>query len=175
MTNLIAINDSAVTALLEALRQRTGNMSPVLKAIGEDMMERVKQRFASSTAPDGKPWAPNTQATLIRYLQSRGGFSEKTGKITAKGQKLAINKKPLIGNGGDLSRQFDVDATDNSVTVGSTKKYAAMQQYGGTKSQFPNLWGDIPARPFMPITPDGKLYPQEEREILATLQEYLSV
>jgi phage gpG-like protein len=49
-----------------------------------------------------------------------------------------------------------------------------MQQFGGTKAQFPNLWGDIPARPFLPITADGALYPAEESLIVDTLQRYLA-
>ena len=27
--------------------------------------------------------------------------------------------------------------------------YAAMMQFGGTRSRFPSLWGDIPSRPFL--------------------------
>lgn len=49
-------------------------------------------------------------------------------------------------------------------------KYAAIQQFGGTKAQFPHLWGDIPARPFLPITPAGTLYPADREKILAALR-----
>lgn len=174
MPTVIAINNSAVTALLETLQQRTSNMSPVLMAIGEDIMERTKQRFSTATAPDGTPWAANSQTTLMRYLAKRGGFTKKTGKISAKGQKLAIGKKPLMGESGDLARQFVASADEHGVTVGSTMIYAAMQQFGGKKSQFPKLWGDIPARPFLPVMANGDLYPQEEAQILDMLQDYLS-
>lgn len=173
MAAVIAIDNSAVTAMLEALQERVGNMSPILRTIAEDSMERTKQRFATSTAPDGARWAANTQATLVAYLGKRRGFSEKTGKINAKGQKLAIAKKPLIGESGDLSRQLVASADETSATMGSTMIYAAMQHFGGTKSQFPRLWGDIPARPFMPITANGELYLQEQEVILEMLQGYL--
>lgn len=173
MATVIAINNSAVTAMLEALQERVGNMSPVLRAIGEDVMERSKQRFSTSTAPDGTPWAENTQATLIAYLNKRRGFSDKTGKVNAKGQKLAISKKPLIAH-GTLANQLKTEPTDTSVIIGSTMEYAAMQQFGGQKSQYPNLWGDIPARPFLPISADGELYPQEQEMILEMLQDYLT-
>lgn len=175
MATVIAIESSAVSALLETLQQRTSDLSPVLLVIGEDIMERTKQRFSSATAPDGTPWAANSQTTLMRYLGKRGGFSDKTGKISAKGQKLAIGKKPLLGESGDLARQFVVNANEQGVTVGSSMIYAAMQQYGGKKSQFPNLWGDIPARPFLPVTANGDLYPQEEAHIIDMLRDYLSV
>jgi phage gpG-like protein len=70
-----------------------------------------------------------------------------------------------------LANQFVVNAQENSLLVGSTMKYAAMQQFGGKKSQFPHLWGDIPARPFLPITPSGTLYPDEKDKILAALRD----
>ena len=43
--------------------------------------------------------------------------------------------------------------------------YAAMQQFGGTKSQFPHLWGDIPARPFLGISTADK---QNIRDIIGS-------
>jgi len=53
------------------------------------------------------------------------------------------------------------------VMIGSPMEYAAMQQFGGTKAEFPNLWGDIPARPFLGISS------QDENEILTILRNYL--
>jgi phage gpG-like protein len=34
--------------------------------------------------------------------------------------------------------------------------YTNMMQFGGTKSQFPHLWGDIPARPFVGVSDADK-------------------
>lgn len=31
-----------------------------------------------------------------------------------------------------------------------------MMQFGGTKAQFPHLWGDIPARPYIGFSEDDK-------------------
>lgn len=175
MSKFIDVSSQAVTAMLTQFQGKVSDLSPVLIAIGDDIIERTKQRFASATAPDGAPWAPNTEATLISYIQRRSGFSGKTGKITAKGQKLAIGKRPLQGESGDLERQFSsLVAGGNTLLVGSSMIYAAMQQFGGTKAQFPNLWGDIPARPFLPIMPDGTLYADEQNRIVDTLRLYLS-
>jgi phage gpG-like protein len=44
--------------------------------------------------------------------------------------------------------------------------YAAMQQFGGTKAEFPHLWGDIPERPFLGVSDD-------EKEILEIISDYL--
>ena len=175
MANLIEVSNQAVATMLNQAGDKVGDLSPVLLAIGDDIIERTKQRFASATAPDGTPWAPNTEATLINYIHQRGGFSGKTGKITAKGQTLAISKRPLQGESGDLERQFSsLVASGDTLLVGSSMIYAAMEQFGGTKAQFPNLWGDIPARPFLPIMADGSLYPDEELRIIEQIRQYLS-
>ncbi|MDQ2822450.1 MAG: phage virion morphogenesis protein [Pseudomonadota bacterium] len=172
----IDVSSAAVTAMLAQLRGKFDDMSPFLLAIGDDMVDGIKQRFATATAPDGTPWRTNSRATLERYIMQRGGFSKKTGKILAKGQKLAISKKPLQGHSGDLARQFSSQVySGTSLTVGSSMIYAAMQQYGGSKARFRNLWGDIPARPFFPIQPDGTLYPQAEAKIVEMLRQYLTI
>ena len=175
MAKFIEVSSQAVAAMLIQAQDKFNDLSPVLQAIGDDIIERTKQRFASATAPDGTPWVPNTEATLINYIRQRGGFSDKTGKITKKGQQLAISKRPLQGESGDLAQQFNkLVVSGDTLLVGSTMEYAAMQQFGGTKAQFPNLWGDIPARPFLPIMADGSLYPDEESRIVDTIRQYLS-
>ena len=110
----------------------------------------------------------------MRYIETHGGNNfEKDGRINKTGASLIMNKKPLKGQTGDLKREFHVESDNQSVTIGNLMDYAAMQQFGGTKAQFPNLWGDIPARPFMPIMADGSLYPQEQDLIVAQLQRYI--
>lgn len=172
----VEVTSGPVRALLAQLRDKVDDMSPLLQATGEDIVEGIKQRFSTATAPDGTPWQANSRVTMERYITQRGGLSKKTGKISAKGQKLAINKRPLQGKSGDLARQFSSRVLGGStLLVGSSMVYAAMQQYGGTKAQFPNLWGNIPARPFFPVRPDGSLYPEEEAKIVDRLRQYLSI
>ncbi len=59
-------------------------------------------------------------------------------------------------DGGYLRDQIDFNVTGNVLEVGSTMEYAAMQQFGGRKSEFPHLWGDIPARPFLGLSAADK-------------------
>jgi phage gpG-like protein len=42
-----------------------------------------------------------------------------------------------------------------------------MQQFGGTKNEFPFLWGDIPARPFLGISND------DEKAILSIIEDHI--
>lgn len=210
---IIEVKDTGVNAALNALIGKLGNMQPVLKEIGEDIMERAKLRFASSTGPDGRPWKPNSRATIEAYLERKSGayasFSNisgayknghysdittrevirkmgrsrvgdkkgyylKDGTLSKRSQNLMMSKKPLIGESRSLSNQFHVRADANSVTVGNSMIYAAIQQFGGTKAQFKNLWGDIPARPFLPIRENGFLYSDERDLILEQINRYLA-
>lgn len=173
MSFSIEVNNSAVLAAFNRLLQAGQDLNPVMRVIGEDIVERAKQRFETSTAPDGSPWAPNSDTTLRALLHSNDKNFTKRGAVSARGNKTLAGKKPLIGESKDLSRQIHSAYADNSVTVSASPVYAAMQQFGGKKSEFPHLWGDIPARPFLPVTQSGGLYPDEEHEILKVLNAYL--
>jgi phage virion morphogenesis protein len=167
----VKVRDEDVKSDLGKLAAKINNMRPVMQAIGEDIQEHAKERFGTSTGPDGQRWAPNARATIEAYIASKGGYGKKG--ITKKGQTLAANKKPLIGITGDLARQFHVRATNSEVVVGNSMVYAAIQQLGGKKSQFPNLWGDIPARPFLPVTALGDLYPEDKARVLDSINAWL--
>jgi phage gpG-like protein len=84
------------------------------------------------------------------------------------------SKRPLIGESHALETQIHHQAGAGEVTVSASPVYAAIQQFGGKKSEFPHLWGDIPARPFLPVRPDGTLYPAEQAAILADINDYLT-
>lgn len=171
----IEVNNAAVLAALNRLLQEGQDMSPVLHVIGEDIVARAKMRFQTLTAPDGTPWAENKPSTIEDYVRAKGGYSKKTGNLLKKGELLQASKRPLHGKSGteDLASRIFANVNGNALTVGSSPIYAAMQQFGGKKSEFPNLWGDIPARPFLPVTQDGHLYPDEVRSILDVINAQL--
>lgn len=167
MNQHIEINNTSVDQLLKQLADRAGDMEPFLRALGEDVVERIKGRFGTSTGPDGVPWAANSAATLARYVQSHG-------RRTGKRAQAAPAKRPLIAS-GEMSRGIHYQVNADALLVASPAPQAFMMQFGGTKAQFPHLWGDIPARPYFPVQPDGSLYPAEEQEILDALTHYLTV
>jgi len=47
-------------------------------------------------------------------------------------------------NEGRLSQSFHYNASSDLLEIGSNMEYAAMQQFGGTKEEFPHLWGAFP-------------------------------
>jgi phage gpG-like protein len=173
MTFTIEVNNTEVLAAFNRLIQTGQDMSPILRSLGEDITLRAKQRFETSTAPDGTPWAPNSDTVLRALLHGNANNFTKKGAVSARGGRALAGKKPLIGDSKDLSTQIFPSVSGDTLTVTASPVYAAMQQFGGTKAEFPNLWGDIPARPFLPVTAAGELYPDEEREILDVLGKAL--
>lgn len=154
----IELDDRQVLDALNDLLQRTGDVTPALQEIGEYLIKSTKERFGSGTAPDGTPWAANSDLTLSRKKGTR----------------------PLIGETEQLSTKFSYFIGNNELTFGSIYPYAAIQQFGsaqgasgrGTyktkKGSFPIPWGAIPARPFIGISD------QDQVEILDIIRGYLS-
>lgn len=133
-----------VESHLQELQRRTQNLRPLLLEIGEDITESTKQRFVTTTDPDGNQWVKNSQVTLDRKSGSR----------------------PLT-NEGHLAASIHYSVGNNSVEIGSNLDQAAMMQFGGTKAEFSHLWGDIPARPYLGLSVD------DEQTVLDLIKDYL--
>lgn len=174
-TFTIEVKDQQVLDVLAKLTQRMGNLQPALQALGDDMVERTKQRFDSQTAPDGTPWAPLSATTLGLFAGGLGkSYRKKDGSLNKRGGQALAGKRILIGESGDLSRQIFSEADASSMTMWSSPVYAAMHQFGGITAPNSMIPGKrIPARPFMPVDAGGNLDPTEQRLVLQTLQEFL--
>lgn len=141
----IKINDAEISAALGQAMATLGDLTMEMEAIGEILLNSTKQRFRSGEDPDGIAWAANSPVTLAR----------KKGTL------------PLIGETGQLAQEFSVEATTMGVEIGTNKVQAAMMQFGGTKAKYPNLWGDIPARPFLGVSDEDR------QNILDTISDAL--
>ncbi|UXZ55819.1 phage virion morphogenesis protein [Halomonas sp. 7T] len=143
----INANTDAIERAITDLMSKGENLTAPMKSIGEEMINRTQQRFRDKEAPDGTPWAANSPVT-----EKRKGH----GRV-------------LEGESNELSKQFSYSAASDSVEWGSLMVYAAMQNYGGTKAEFPHLWGDIPGREFIGFSDD------DEDEVLGILADHLSL
>lgn len=167
----IEFDSRPVLDALNELRRRGSNISPALHAIGNDLVESTQRRFGTSTAPDGTPWAANSEVTLLRYLGLYASSYKKDGSLSKKGAARAGAKKPLIGESKSLSTTIGYRVVDGGQTllVGSPQKYAAVQQFGASAREFGKApWGDIPARPFLGVSAE------DERNILDVLRGYFA-
>lgn len=150
-------------------------MAPAMKEIGEALQESTKQRFATSTAPDGTRWAPNAQATFESYLNrhdGRASFMRKDGRINKKGAAVLANKRPLIDTGG-LSESIRWQPVTGGVEIGTNRFSAAEDGWDGGAAvhQFGNRKGTIPARPFLGVSAEDEVEVLEivERHLLGAL------
>ncbi len=164
----ITVADEAVLQALQSLTHAMGDLSAPLGVIGENLAESAKQRFHDSVGPDGTPWAANTETTYLAYLRlisgvfdkgtgkrsgDKGGFFDQHGHVAARSIGALIQKKPLLGETRLLSTLIYHDIVGGmELHVGSPQVYAAMQQFGGKKADYPWLWGDIPPRPFLGVS-----------------------
>lgn len=142
----VKIDDAEIKRALQDLQRAVGDLSPAFREIGEVLVESTKQRFEAGVGPDGKKWPLNSVLSTLLYKEG---------------------DRPLI-NEGTLMESIQYQITGkNELEIGTAMEYAAMQQFGGTKSEFPSLWGDIPARPFLGLSSD------DETKILDILQDHL--
>lgn len=170
MSDKITIEiDSA--PVLDALNRLAAGVGPEgmrkpLKNLGEHLAEATRQRFVTSTAPDGSRWAPNAQATYLGGLGKRD--SGKSGRINARGAAKVMNKKPLVDS-GFLAEQivWQMLPDGSGIEVG-TNRFAEDIPGGAAVHQFGSRDGKIPARPFLGLSA------ADEEKVLGILDRYLA-
>lgn len=146
---MVRINiDGLEAAQRQLLRiiERGGNLSPVFHDMGEHMVNSTHDNFENSVTPDGEPWAANSEATFAAMLGASD--TNKSGRLNRRGANKVASKQPLIAN-HTLMQSIHYEAASTGVTIGTNLVYGAMMHFGGTKAEYPHLWGDIPARNYL--------------------------
>lgn len=133
----ITIDDQQIIDSLRELHHLTGNLAPVLDEIGSLVQDNVLLNFREQHDPEGNDWLELSDATLAQRRKNGRGAE-------------------ILRDRGILNRSITYNVSGQSVEIGTDEKYANMMQYGGTKTDFPWLWGDIPARPFLGVSDTDK-------------------
>lgn len=167
----IELDDKLVLDAINRLLDTGADMTPAMQDIGEYLVDSTRRRFQDGVAPDGTPWAPNSETAYLSYLGKFGSsYSKKDGRLTKSGATRAAGKKPLIGETKQLSTRIFSRATAHGVDVGSPLEYAGTQHFGAAAKSFTGgktPWGDIPARPFLGLS-------SEDRDaVLDIVQEHI--
>jgi len=143
----VTLDDRDLQQLFARLIDDGSDLEPVMRDIGEHLLESTQQRFKDQVDPEGTAWEPLSELTLSRKEKN-------TDKI-------------LIGE-GNLMGLLVVAASSDAVEIGSNLEYAAMHQFGGTtaaNSMFPGK--EIPARPFLGVSTS------DDAAIIKLLQAHL--
>ena len=111
----VTVDLSQALAGTGRLQQGLGGPPQLLVMLGEYLLRSTKDRFKSQTSPEGQPW----QALSPRYLKRK-----------------RKNKDKILTRDGFLQQQmaYQLDGGD-AVLVGSSRKYAAIHQFGGKIDQ----------------------------------------
>jgi len=143
----ITIADAAVRRAFARLSRMMDNTTPVMSAIGTELVASTTLRFVTQTDPEGAAWATlNTEY--------------------AKGKRNAR----ILTESGRLRDSITKVASANEVRVGTNVIYGAIHQFGGTiqpKSAshlFFRMGGNLivadkvtlPARPYLGISADDE-------------------
>ena len=138
---------------LRTIEWAVGDLAPLMRGIAAELASQTEENFEAEGRPD---WQPLSSVTTERR--------EKSG--TWPGQMLQVSA-------AGLAASISTHSDDSSALVGSNKPYAAMMQFGGDKSDFPHLWGDIPGRAYLPMDAEGALQAEAEEAILDLAIDHL--
>lgn len=144
----VALDHDRLQAALRKVEWAVGDLAPLMRGIAAELASVTEENFENE-GQGSNDWPALSEVTTSRR--------EKTGNWP--GQMLQMSA-------AGLAASITTQASDSSALVGSNKPYAAMMHFGGDKSDFPHLWGDIPARPYLPIDAEGQLQPEAEETIL---------
>ena len=134
----VSIDDAQVVNALNQLLQRSTDLSPALRDIGEMLDKSHDERFDSEVSAEGDPWPSLTQNTVMRKKRNSGRVLTEYGRLRE-------------------SLHYDVSA--NTLRFGTNVVYAAVHQFGADKHSFKGgqtPWGNIPARPFLFVSADDQ-------------------
>jgi phage virion morphogenesis protein len=146
----VQIENNEMHVRLQQLGNAVTNLQPAMRSIGQILKTNVRLCFTDTKSPDGINWAALSPATIAKRRR---------------------NSDVPLNDTGVLKNSFTVQAGAQSVMVGTNAPQAALMNFGGKKAQFPNLWGDIPARPFMPT---GALPDAWAEDVIDIIEMHLS-
>lgn len=139
---------------------------PVLDRIGGTVEAQTLGHFEVERGPDGQPWKPLADATVVRKLGGRRKVYGKRGRMLARARRGMASLKILQDESwqGGLISTIAYRVGNNEVVVGADKVYAAIQQFGGVEVGRPGL----PARPYLGLSQ------QELAEVERVIEDWIA-
>ena len=141
----IKIDNKEVESRLLDLAQRSENLRPLMKNIAGIFAYSTEENFKEEGRPD--KWTELSESTIKQRTKNK----QWPGMILQISGQLASS----------VNTYYDVD----SAVMGSNLEYAAIHQLGGQAGK--NKSVEIPARPYLQLTPD------DFEEILSMTENFL--
>ncbi len=158
-----AVGIDAVKGELAKLKQAPRNKQLWSKA-AQVLRKESMQCFKGQRAPDGTPWQPLAGSTAVqrayrRTRSHRKRLKRMAGYKSKTFQRSMANAK-ILEDTGKLRGSVTTECDNTSARVGSNLIYAKTHQFGCKKR-------NIPARPFIGLSPQGK------KLVLEVMQKHL--
>lgn len=148
----IEIQDQGVMAAFNELLRLSQDMSSVMKAISETLLDHTEENFAQ----EGRPKWPDLASSTIK---------ERTRKGYWPGM--------ILQRRGELAAAVTAFHDGTSAGVSVAKPYAAIHQFGGKAGRGRKV--TIPPRPFLPIqNAEGELQEGVDDEIVELIRDAIA-
>ena len=141
----IKLDNKEVESRLLDLAKRSENLRPLMKNIAGIFAYSTEENFKEEGRPD--KWTELSESTI----------KQRTKNKQWPGMILQIS--------GQLASSVNTYYDDDSAVMGSDLEYAAIHQLGGQAGK--NKSVEIPARPYLQLTPD------DFEEILSMTENFL--
>jgi phage virion morphogenesis protein len=156
---VVKIDAGRSTAVLQQIMDRVADPTELMSGVGMLLESSAQQAFQDQ----GPGWADLAESTK----------AQRTKAGNWPGQKL-VRKGGDNGLLGSLFSDSGSDWANIGAGSGPSAAYAAIHQFGGKAGRGKKT--TIPARPYMPITPDGKdLTEAASESVLALTMTYLGL
>jgi len=186
----IEVSDGPVIAALNRLAQSAGDLTPAMRAIAQLLERQTEDNFAAESGPLGK-WP------ALKDKKRQGGkMLQDTGRLAASVTPFASTAEAGVGSnaiyaaihqlGGTIEKAAQsrrvahrTDAKGNllrSEALGGKGLVFAKDSHKRVLTRWFEQGAHsigIPARPYLPAFPDGRLQAGLEDEVLGVIQRHL--
>lgn len=140
---------NSLNLFLQDLSKKASNLTPILYHTQDAMFQLSMDSFEKEKDSFGNPWKP------IKSLKN-----QKFGKKKILQDTGVLKESVIVRNNGA-----------NKVSIGSNLSYAPIHQFGGKAGKGGK--SIIPARPYLPVSKEGKIPEDLKRSIKQAIKKHL--
>lgn len=176
MFKALTFGDDEMRCQFEQVMRITRRPRLMMREVAAVLENEADKNFSAQGRPE--KWQPLAEATRFKRVGGSRGY-KKNGDLRERTKRL-LDSMQILVNSGKLAQSVHSSHGDDFAFVGAgggeVSNYARIHQLGGKAGRGQKV--TIPARPFLPFTPDFKLQDGVDKEIvdsaLAVLKREIS-
>jgi phage virion morphogenesis protein len=127
----IKVDDREAREAFDRLMRLGRQPAPVLRHLGERLLESTRARFEAGRDPDGRPWKPLAQPTTIQRAGGAKAFTKKGALRKPAQDRIARIKMLVRDRQAGLMATLRYQVGGDTLQLGTDKVYGAIHQFGG--------------------------------------------